>query len=54
MRRDNDHAAQIIHKENAERMLLASFVADLMGNWEINKDPKSTKFGPSFEQSSRS
>jgi hypothetical protein len=31
IRRDNDPAAQLIHKENAERMLLASFVAGLEG-----------------------
>jgi hypothetical protein len=30
MRRDNDPAAQIIHKENPERMLLTSLVAGLI------------------------
>jgi hypothetical protein len=31
MRRDNDPAVQKIHEENAERMLLASFVGGLTG-----------------------
>ena len=32
MRRDGDPVAQRIHRENAERMCLASFVAGLIGN----------------------